>query len=466
MALRTAFAPDRHRDLRHTLWRLALGVRPRHPAQVVATAFALGITLATVLLMLPEAHVRGDGTTFLQALFTATSAVCVTGLTVVDTARHWTPFGQAVILLGIQVGGLGIMTLASLLGLLVSRRLGLRSRLLAQSEAQVLRLGDVRRVVVGVIRVSLLVEALTATVLTGRFLTTYHEDLGSAVWRGVFHAVSAFNNAGFGLASDNLVAYVGDPWVCLPIALAVILGGLGFPVLFELRRELGRPRVWSMHTKVTLLTTALLLVGGSILVTAFEWTNARTLGPLSWPDKLLAGFFQGVQPRTAGFNSVDYGAMHDTTWLVTDALMFIGGGSASTAGGIKVTTFMVLFFAIVAEARGDPTVDVFHRAIPAAAIRVAISVALLGVALVFFGTLLLLALSDKSLDQILFECISAFGTVGLSTGITATLPDSAKYVLVVLMFLGRIGTVTAASALALRERTKLYSFPEERPIVG
>lgn len=439
----------------------------RRPGVVVVLGFAAAIALVTLLLLLPVAHESGEGTTFRPALFTATSAVCVTGLSVVDTPTHWSTFGELVILSGVQFGGVGFMTSASLLGLLVARRLGLRTRLLTAAETKVLGLGDVRRVVLGVALTSLVTEALVAVVLALRFGLGYGEPAGRAAYHGLFHAVSAFNNAGFALFSDNLVRFATDPLVCLPIAAAVVTGALGFPVVLELRRELRTPRLWSLHTKITVLTTVLLLVAGSAAVAAFEWRNPGTLGPLSVPQKLLVGFFQGgVQPRTAGFNVVDYADVHETSLLVTDVLMFIGGGSAGTAGGIKVTTFMVLFFAIVAEARGEETVDAFGRQLPVVVLRQALSVALLGVALVVTGTLALLALSGLDLDRVLFEAVSAFGTVGLSTGITATLPAPAQYVLIVLMFAGRLGPVTLAAALALRERQRLYRLPEERPVVG
>ncbi len=446
--------------------RILRALRPRHPAQVVTTAFALAVLASTVLLMLPVAAEDGHRTVFRVALFTATSAVCVTGLTVVDTASHWSTFGELVIAASIQIGGFGIMTLASLLGLLVSRRLGLRTRLLAQAETKSLQLGDVARVLRGVALVSLTVESLTATALWLRFWLGYDETPGRAAYLAVFHAVSAFNNAGFALWSNNLVPFVRDAWVCIPVALAVIVGGIGFPVLFELRRELATPRRWSVHTNVTLLTTALLLAAGTLAILLLEWRNPHTLGALDTRGKMLAGFFQSVMPRTAGFNSLDYGRMEGSTLLVTDVLMFIGGGSASTAGGIKVTTFMVLFFAIIAEARGDSTVDAFGRAIPTAAVRQALAVALLGVAAVVTATLLVQTLTRLALDPVLFEVVSAFATVGLSTGITPTLPPDVHYVLVVLMFLGRIGPITLVSALALRERQRLYRLPEERPVVG
>jgi trk system potassium uptake protein len=433
---------------------------------VVIAAFLIAIATSTTLLMLPIARESGTGAPLVTALFTAGSAVCVTGLSVVDTSTYWSTFGELVILGSVQVGGFGIMTAASLLGLLVSRRLGLRTRLLTRAETGSVDLGDVREVVRAVALASLTIELAVATALFLRFLLAYDNSPGEAAYLAIFHSVNAFNHAGFALWSDSLVRFVADPWISLPIAAAIILGSLGFPVLMELRRELRHPDRWSLHTKITMLGTGLLLFGGTALITAFEWANPRTLGPLSVPAKLLAGFFQGATPRSAGFNTVDYAQMNQTSWLATDVLMFIGGGSASTAGGIKVTTFMILFFAIVAETRGDRTADAFGRTIPTPVIRQAVAVALLGVAVVVTASLVVLAISGADLDRVAFEVISAFSTTGLSTGLSATMPPSAQYVLIVLMFVGRVGSVTVASALALRHRHKLYRFPEERPLVG
>jgi trk system potassium uptake protein len=439
----------------------------RQPGVVVALGFAAAIAAVTLLLTLPVAHEPGVETTVRQALFTATSAVCVTGLTVVDTPGHWSTFGEVVIAAGVQFGGLGFMTSAVLLGLVVARRLGLRTRVLAAAETRSVGLGDVRRVVRGIALISFTTEAAVALVLAVRFWAEHGRSPGRALYEGAFHAVTAYNNAGFALYSDNLIRFATDPWICLPIAVAVVVGGLGFPVLFELRRELRTPRSWSVHAKITLLGYALLTAGGAVALVAFEWRNPRTLGPLDLPGKLLVGLTQGgVQPRTAGFNSIDYGQAHESSLLVTDALMFIGGGAGGTAGGIKVTTFLVLFFAIVAEVRGDPNVDAFDREVPTAVVRQALSVALLGVALVGVATLTLLTVSDLDLDRVLFEVISAFATVGLSTGITAALPAAGQYLLIALMFIGRLGPVTLATALAVRERRKLYRLPQERPVVG
>jgi len=438
----------------------------RRPARLVPLAFLGAITVGTALLSLPVSREGEAAAPLLTALFTATSAVCVTGLVTVDTTTYWSPFGQGVVLFLIQIGGFGIMSLATLLGVMVSRRLGLSSRLVAQAETRTLALGEVRQVLGRIAVTVVVVEFVVALLLISRFWFGYGMDLAEALWHGVFHAISGFNNAGFALYSDNLIRYVDDPWICLPITTAVILGSTGFPVLFELRRELRRPNRWSVHTKIVVWGSAVLLAMGTIGVLVLEWGNTRTLGPLGWSEKLLAAFFHSANPRTAGFNTIDYADVHPATLAVTDVLMFIGGGSASTAGGIKVTTFFLLGFVIWTEIRGEPDVIAFHRRIDGAAQRQAMTVALLGVAVVALGTLSMLAVTDHSLDAVLFETISAFATVGLSTGITPTLPTAAQLVLVMLMFVGRVGTLTVGTALALRSHRRLYRLPEERTIVG
>ena len=442
------------------------GLRLRHPAQFVVAGFVGVILAGTLLLTLPVATSAPGRAPFLTALFTATSAGCVTGLIVVDTPVYWSGFGEVVILLLIQLGGFGIMTVGSLVGLLLSKRIGLRQRMTAQAERNALDLGSVREVLVRVAAFSLAFEVLAAALVTARLWSSYDTPFGTALYRGVFHAVSAFNNAGFSLYSDNLIGFVDDAWISLTIAFAVILGGIGFPVLDEIKRRWHDPTRWSLHTKLTLVTTAALLVVGTLAFFAFEWTNEATVGGLDGPGKALASFFQGVQPRTAGFNSVDTTQLNESTLLVSSALMLIGAGSASTGGGIKVTTFALLAFVILSEARGDPDVTLFGRRIPDTAQRQALSVALLGLGAGVIGTFVLLSVSDFDMARVLYEAFSAFGTVGLSAGITAGLPDSGKLTLIVLMFLGRVGPVTLFAALVLRQRQRLYRFPQERPIIG
>ncbi|MFG3440990.1 TrkH family potassium uptake protein [Nonomuraea sp. NPDC047897] len=440
--------------------------RFQHPAQVIVTGFGFVALVGTALLTLPVATVSGESAGWVNALFTATSAVCVTGLVVVDTETHWSVFGELVIVALAQVGGLGIMTLATLFTVLLSGRLGLRARMFAQAETKTLALSDLRRVVRNVALFSLVCEVITAVLLTGRFLVGYGEPFGRALYLGAFHAVSAFNNAGFVLWSDNLMGFVTDPWVCLPIAGAVIVGGLGFPVVFELFRSWRRPSHWSVLTRITLGVTALLLVAGTLVFLLTEWRNPKTLGALDDSGKLLAAFVTAVMPRSGGFNSLNIADMYPSSWLVTDLLMFVGGGSAGTAGGIKITTFGLLAFVIWAEMRGESDVNIGHRRLPQGVQRQAIAIALLSVAMVAVATYLLMVLTPHGLDQVLFEVVSAFGTVGLSTGITASVGPAGHVLLVVLMFIGRTGPLTLGSALALKDRTRRYQLPEERIIVG
>lgn len=440
-------------------------VLQRRPGQLVVVGFAAGIAVGTLLLLLPISA-SGTSASFIEALFTATSAVCVTGLIVTDTPVFWSGFGEAVILVLIQIGGLGVMTVASLLGVLVSRRLDLSSRLVAAASTRTVGLGDVRGTLVRVVALAAVVEGVVALVLAVRFAVAYDEPLGQALWHGVFHSVSAYNNAGFALFSLSLMDFVADPWICVPICVATILGGLGLPVILEVLRERRRPGRWSVHTKITLLMTALLLVGGTVFFLVAEWDNAATMGTLDTGGRILASFTQSAQARTAGYNSVATGEMHTETWLGTVILMFIGGGSAGTAGGIKVTTFALLAVVIWSELRGDPDVTVFDRRISPATQRQALTLALLAVAIVVLPTLWMTALSPFTVDQILFEVTSAFTTTGLSTGITAQLAWYHQLTLVALMFIGRLGPVTLGTALALRAHRRLYRLPEGAPIIG
>ena len=437
-----------------------------HPGRVIAGAFFAAVVVGTLLLSLPVARRGPGGAGFVDALFTATSAVCVTGLVTVDTGTYWSGFGQAVILALIQLGGLGIMTFATLFAILLSRRLGLRARLVAQAETKALSTADVRRVIRNVVLFSVATEAVVATVLAARLVVGYDRAFVDAVYEGVFHAISAFNNAGFSPYADNLVRYVADPWISLTIAAAVIVGGLGFPVVFELAKSWRRPRSWSVLTRVTVTVTSVLLVVGTLLMLATEGGNPATLGALDGGSRVNAGFFAAVMPRTAGFNSIDLGAVRPETLFVTDLLMFIGGGSAGTAGGIKVTTFGVLAYVMWAEIRGEVDVEIGRRRVPSGNQRQALSVALMGIGLVVSATFVLLALTDVSFDVALFEVVSAFATVGLSTGITADLPTAGHLLVVALMFVGRIGPLTLFSALAVRERAQRHRLPEERIIVG
>jgi potassium uptake TrkH family protein len=443
---------------------MRLGVM--QPARIVPLAFFGAIIVGTGLLSLPFATADSRRAPLLDAAFTSVSAICVTGLITVDTATYWSPFGQGVIVVLIQLGGFGIMTMATLLGLLVGGKLKLTSSLVAQVETHTLNIGDVRHVIRRIAVTMLAFETVIATVLVVRFRVAYDDSWDQAWWHGVFHAVSAFNNAGFALYSDNLVGFVDDAFIAFPVCVAVIVGGIGFPVLFELRRRWRRPKLWSVHARLTVYGSAILLLLGSVGFLALEWGNQGTLGPLSTWGKIVGGITGGVVPRTAGFNSVDYGQITPETMALNYVLMFIGGGSAGTAGGIKVTTFFLLAFVIWSEVRGERDTTIAHRKIGGPTLRQALTVALLAIAVIALGTMVMLLVTDLALDVVLFEAISAFSTVGLSTGITADLPPVCQTTLMLLMYIGRVGTITVGSALALKSRHHHYHLPEERPVVG
>jgi Trk-type K+ transport system membrane component len=310
-------------------------------------------------------------------------------------------------------------------------------------------------------------EAVLAVVLTLRWWLAYDYPFGTALWHGTFHSVAAFNNSGFALYSDSFTRFVGDWWICLTITAGVLVGSMGFPVLFELARRARRPSTWSTHTRLTVIGAAGLLVFGFAVFLLFEWGNARTLGPLGVDHKILAAIMQSQMPRSGGMSSIDFGVITPETEAVVIALMFIGGGSASTAGGIKLTTFLLLAYVIWAEVKGERDVVIGRRRIAEGVQRQALAVALLSIVVLAVGTLAVLATTPGlTFDRVLFETTSAFATVGLSTGVTADLTPAGKLILVVMMFVGRVGPVVVASSLALTTRRRLYRYPEERPIVG
>ncbi|RYY43029.1 MAG: TrkH family potassium uptake protein [Actinomycetales bacterium] len=437
-----------------------------HPVRLLPLTFFALILLGTALLLLPPARSAEGRADLVDALFTSTSAVTVTGLATVDTSTYWTPLGQAIILVLVEIGGLGIVALATVLGLFIGGRLGLRTRLVAQADMHVVNIGEVRPLFRRVAVMMFGFQSVVAVILTLRYRMEYFDDLPTALWHGVFDSVMAFNNAGFSLNSDSLIGYAGDGLIIVPICFAVFVGAMGFPVLAELFKEWRTPDRWTIHTRLTVWGSIGLLLVGAVAFLALEWANPSTLGSMSLGDKLVTGIEGGIMPRSGGLNSFDWGSVSGETLSIGTVLMFIGGGSASTAGGIKVTTFLLLAFVILAELRGDPEVTVGNRSVGPAVVRTALSIALISVMLVTTTTLLVMILTDFSFEQVLFECTSAFATVGLSTGITPDLPSSAKLVLSVLMFIGRVGTIAAASAFILRRRAPRYHLPEEQPIIG
>lgn len=424
------------------------------------------IGIGTSLLLLPQATDSGQKTTFLDALFTATSAVCVTGLTVVDTATHWTGLGKGIILFLIQIGGLGIVTVVSIGILLVADRIGLSHTRILAADLRTDSYSSVSKLVRNIVLTTLTFEAIFAVLLMARFFFAHDYGFQTAAVHGVFHSVSAWNNAGFALYTDSFIGFANDWFLSIAICLAVIFGGIGFPVLQSLAVHKFKWRMWPMHTKLMLSATAVLLVLGTALFLAFEWSNPGTLGALPESARLHSAFFHSVQTRTAGFNSVDTAALNEESLLVSTILMFIGGGSASTAGGIKVTTFALLAFVIWAEIRGDRDVNMFGRRISEDSQRQALTVALVGVGVLAAATLALMTLGETGLTAAAFEAVSALSTVGLSTGVTGIEGSATQIILVLLMFVGRLGPVVLVAAIVLRTRPNLFRFPSERPLIG
>ncbi len=436
----------------------------RSPAQVSVLIFVAAAAVFSGLLALPAASADGTRVAGIDAVFTAVSAITVTGLTSVDTATTWSPFGLGVILVAIQIGGLGIVTLALLLARAVTRQLGLGGRVFAQQNIGAPELGEVRRLLQIVITTTFVIEAAIAVALLPGFVVA--EGWGPGLWHSLFYAISAFNNAGFVVHTGGLETFDGNYPVLLPIMVGVFVGSFGFPVFLNLIKNKWNRQRWTLHTKLTLGTTTILLGVGAAAWCAFEWSNPNTVGPMSVPEKLFHGLFASTMMRSGGFAITPTGESTTTTLLLSDALMFVGGGSASTAGGIKVTTLAVLFLAILAEARGTKDVTVAQRTLPNGILRVAISVTFLGASLVLGAATLITLTHDAPLDRILFEVISAFATCGLSVGLSAELDAFGKAVLAALMLAGRIGPIGLAAALAIRQRKVLFTYPSERPIIG
>ncbi|MGB3739678.1 MAG: potassium transporter TrkG [Pontixanthobacter sp.] len=440
--------------------------RKANPVRLIPLLFLAAIAIGTILLMLPVATETSVPADFVTALFTSTSAVAVTGLIVEDTATYWSPFGKIIILALFQIGGFGIMTAATLLGLAAGRGVSLSTKMATKVERSRLDIGNGASVLKLVLAITVVVEAAVAVILALRFRLSYDFSWGEAVWHGVFHSISAFNNAGFSSFSDSVMGFQMDAVILLPIMVAVVITALGFPVMQELRALPFSPRRWTLHSKITVAGTVILLAVGFVAILLAEWSNAKTLGPMGVSGKMLNAAFHSVMPRTAGFNSLDVGMFTDISLTTNYLLMFIGGGSAGTAGGVKITTFALLLAIVWSDIRGHQDPSMFGRRFGHGMERQAVTVAFLAIAMIAIGTLIIMAMTDIPMHRVLFETISAFATVGLSTGITADLPDPAHIVLVVLMYVGRVGTITAATALALGAGRKPFRYPEENPIVG
>ncbi|WP_241973518.1 MULTISPECIES: potassium transporter TrkG [unclassified Cryobacterium] len=454
------------------------GLVRRSPSRFAILVFTALVMVFTLLFSLPIASADRTITPLHDALFTAVSVICVTGLATVDMATHWSSFGNVLVVVGVNIGGVGVLTLASLMGMVISRRLGLRARLMAASdtnpsrihagpvnEGQAIRLGEVGNLLVTVAISAFVIELIVTALLFPRILAV-GTPTGEALWQSVYYSAMAFTNSGFSPNVGGLTPFANDYWFLSALMLGAFLGSLGFPVIYALARGWYRPRRWSLHVKLTLFTTVALLVAGVAVYIVLEFDNPKTFGSLNVGDTIFQSLFMSMMTRSGGFATITVSDLHGSSLLVTDMLMFIGGGSASTAGGIKVTTLAILFLAAVAEASGRSEMEAFGRRIPSDILRLAVSVVLWGATTVAVSSILILQISQAPLDLVLFDVISAFATCGLSTGLTGDLPPAGVYVLAATMFMGRIGTVTLAAALAASQSRQLFSRPEERPIVG
>lgn len=420
------------------------------PPQVLSITFLVAIFIGAILLYLPVSTTAPIS--FLDALFTATSATTVTGLAVLSTGDDFTLFGQTVIMALMQIGGLGLMTFAVLIVMLLGKKIGLKGRILIQQSFNQYSLGGMIRLVRIILVFTFAIEAMAAAFLAVRWVPEY--GWGFGLFTSAFHAVSAFNNAGFSLWNDSLSAYVGDPVINIIITLLFITGGIGFTVLYDMwnAKEF---RQLSLHSKIMLTGTLVVNLFAMLFLFVSEYGNMETLGSLPLGDKLWASYFQAVTPRTAGFNSVDIGSMETGSIVLISLLMFIGAGSASTGSGIKLTTFLVIILVTASYLNGKKEAVIFNRAIPSHLLERSLAIVFISMTAVFAGILILSYTENAPFEWIVFEAFSAFGTVGLSMGLTGELSVLGKIVIMILMFVGRVGPVTLAFALARQHRESI-----------
>ncbi|MGL4344959.1 MAG: TrkH family potassium uptake protein [Cellulosilyticaceae bacterium] len=450
------------------------------PSQILVFGFFVVILIASMLLMLPISTNSGESTPFIDALFTSTSAVCVTGLSVVNTAGHWSAFGKMVILICIQIGGLGFMTMVSMIFILMGKKITLKNRLIMQEALSFNTTAGIVRFTKLIVRLTLMVEGIGALLLALVFVPEH--GLMKGIAYSVFHSISAFCNAGFDLVGGNsLTPYVGNGIVNFTVMALIICGGLGFTVwvdtynAIKLKKDAAEHFTWkqalyklSLHTKIVWIITIALIVGGFVFFFAMEFANPATLGALSFKDKLYAAMFQSVSPRTAGFNTLPLAELTMPSKLMTMILMFIGGSPAGTAGGIKTVTIGVLILCAFSTIKGRENTVVFRRKIPTQIILRALTVIMIAFMVVVAMLMILTVTEDASFIEIMFEVVSAFATVGLTLGITSALSLPGKLIIIVLMFIGRLGTVTMAVALMIKqEKNKgAIQYPEEKIMVG
>lgn len=435
-----------------------------NPPQVLALGFLSLILIGSILLNLPIASSSGSSIGYVNSLFTSASAVCVTGLTVLNTARDFTPFGQVIIITLIQFGGLGIMTLATVGYIIMGKKISFKERLMIKEQLNTESIQGIVKLTKKVIGYTFFLEMMGSLLLALRFVPMFGFQKGLAF--SMFHAISAYCNAGFDIFGDSLIIFQNDYYVLLILSLLIILGGLGFTVYADLLAK-DKLRKLTLHSKAVLIMTGSLLIIGTLSFLLFESSNPGTLGSMNFPSRLANSFFQSVSPRTAGFYSVDMSKIRETTIFSTIMLMFIGGSPGSTAGGIKTTTFACLLLTTISVVKGEEDVNCLNRRLPFETIKRAVSIFLIGLAIVF-STAIILTITDSSLKfiNLLFESTSAFGTVGLTTGITDKLSTLGRLVITLTMYIGRVGPLTMAYAFARRNMKRDYRNAPGNLMVG
>ncbi|MDO4288920.1 MAG: potassium transporter TrkG [Eubacterium sp.] len=445
--------------------------RRRSPAEVLMFGFALVILAGALLLNLPISSATGYSPGFLNCLFTATSSVCVTGLIVVDTGTYWSVFGQIVIILLIQIGGLGFMSLMTIIFVIAGRKITIKDRLLLQSSVNSDRVEGIVKFTKYIVGSSFLVEGIGAVLLSWVFVPQY--GLVKGIYFGVWHSISSFCNAGFDLIGGyrSFEPYVNNGLLNITVCALIVFGGLGFAVTSELW-NFKRGRRLSIHTKLVLLTTGILIFGGALLFFLFEHNNPETMGNLPWYGKLYASFYQAITPRTAGSNTISQTGMTAPSTLLTMALMFIGGSPGSTAGGIKVTALALSVTALYSVLMGKKEVTCFRRTIPVATLKRALCIFFIGVFIVFTMLMLLMVFEPRvNFESLMFEVFSAYGTVGLTRSLTGSLHNASKIVLMIGMFIGRVGPMTIAFVLSRTERRERenkgeFHLPQGNVMIG
>ena len=434
-----------------------------NPPRVLALGFGILILIGALLLNLPIASQDGESIGFINSLFTSASAVCVTGLVVVNTAEHWTLFGQVVIISLIQMGGLGIMTMATIVAMLMGKKITLKERLIIKEQLNQGTMSGLVRLTRYVIFSTFLIEFIGAILLSFRFIPQY--GMAKGIWFSTFHSISAFCNAGFDIMGNSIVPYVGDFLVNFTIASLIIIGGLGFTVYIDISQKKSFKKL-HLHSKLVIVITLILILMGMFLILLVERDNPDTLANLSTGDKFLAAFFQSVIARTAGFNSVDISKLYDTSIFILIILMFIGGSPGSTAGGIKTTTFGTMILTTIAVVRGNKDISVFNRRISQDIINRSLAILTIGLALVITVSLVLTLTESANFLDLLFETTSAFGTVGLTRGLSPNLSNVGKIIISITMYLGRVGPLTMAFAFSQKQKQPLYKYCEGNIIVG